>query len=490
MGFVQSRSWCIVTAIGVVSVLASCATERVVYRNGRNFQAPSAAASGFLGYDDEASKLTVCGNCHVSHQGTWKDTRHAHAWQTLQANAGKQVACEGCHTVTQRGNASPDSLGGWVATQDSRYHDVQCENCHGPGLQHVENPEATQPLATIAVGSLSTGCGECHNGAHHPFVEEWKQSAHATPLSAPLNSTDPTCVGCHSGQGALKAWGIQANYLEKNAPNAQHQGITCAVCHDPHSNRASAVTTGSQTLTGGQLRFAVGVPNTAQNLCMKCHQRRAAPDGVNSRTSPHSPEGPLLLGENVGYWFDGAQIDSARIVSTHGSSANPKLCATCHVTSFTVTDKLTGNFTWQATGHLFEAIPCLDANGIPVVGTCNESARTFKGCVGSGCHGSEQVARSALSVARTRIANLSARLKSMIDVVRSREIVGNDNKFTSAEGAEFNYQLAILPGSVVHNPFMVEALLTASITEMNRRYSIPLPTDVELTNVLRRPPSP
>jgi hypothetical protein len=221
---------------------------------------------------------------------------------------------------------------------------------------------------------------------------------------------------------------------------------------------------------------------------MKCHQRRAAPEGVNSRTSPHSPEGPLLIGENVGYWFSDTPVDSAKIVSTHGSQANPKLCATCHVARFTVTDKATGNFQFQSTGHLFEAIPCLGANGIPVPGTCNESARTFKGCVASGCHGTEQAARSALTVARTRITNLSARLKTMIDVVRKNEVVGNDNKWTSAEGAEFNYQLAIRAGSVVHNPFLTEALLTASIAEMNRRYAIPLPANIPLENVLRHAP--
>jgi len=40
---------------------------------------------------------------------------------------------------------------------------VQCESCHGPGLPHVQNPDASQPLASIlAAQDAAAGCGECH----------------------------------------------------------------------------------------------------------------------------------------------------------------------------------------------------------------------------------------------------------------------------------------------------------------------------------------
>ncbi|NIQ60187.1 MAG: hypothetical protein GWN71_44790, partial [Gammaproteobacteria bacterium] len=52
-----------------------------------------------------------------------------------------------------------------------------------------------------------------------------------------------------------------------------------------------------------------------------------------------------------------------------------------------VTDPETGGFVFNATGHLFEAIPCLDEEGIPTPGgDCEFSARTFDACLGSGCH--------------------------------------------------------------------------------------------------------
>jgi hypothetical protein len=97
-----------------------------------------------------------------------------------------QAFCENCHTVNQLGNLT-ESAGGYATTGDERYHNVQCESCHGPGLAHVQNPgDDNIPLAPLAVGlDLTTGCAECHQGAHHPFVEEWSESGHGTALASP-----------------------------------------------------------------------------------------------------------------------------------------------------------------------------------------------------------------------------------------------------------------------------------------------------------------
>ena len=85
-------------------------------------------------------------------------------------------------------------------------------------------------------------------------------------------------------------------------------------------------------------------------------------------------------------------------MATHGSSANPGLCATCHVNRFTVTDSATGAFTLQVVGHTFQAIPCVDAQGAPTTDAdCTLSQRTFRACTASGCHGSESAARSVTS---------------------------------------------------------------------------------------------
>ena len=123
--------------------LFGCVDEKIVYRDRDLFEEPLAAAGNFLGYSDEASKLSVCGNCHVEKQGDWIGTAHANAWSV----AGDDAACGQCHAVSEAGNAV-DVPAGFAATGEARYHDVQCESCHGPGLTHVSNPlESNAPLA-------------------------------------------------------------------------------------------------------------------------------------------------------------------------------------------------------------------------------------------------------------------------------------------------------------------------------------------------------
>lgn len=483
-------------AIGLsIAFLGFACAERVVYRDQR-FPEPPAAAAGFLGFQTVATNQTVCGNCHVGHQSDWERTAHADAWETLAASAGKQTFCEGCHTVNEQGNDAGQETSGWTATGDPRYHDVQCESCHGPGLDHVQNPESTQPLARISVGTdLTVGCGECHNGAHHPFVEEWEESGHGQVLASPAGRAE--CRSCHTAKGALDAWGVTANYAERNDTQGHQLAIVCAVCHDPHNNEASRrseVGTGPTNVlrtpeSGGQLRFSIDVPNEEQNLCMKCHHKRAQPELDASQFSrgPHSPEGPLLLGENVGFWFGNVPVDE-RIRGTHGTEANPRLCATCHMVRYQVTDELTGEFVFQAVGHRFEALTCVDGQGIPTgEDSCAIAAQSFRGCVGSGCHGTEDAARSIYVVVTNRINTLAAELDRLVDQVRATEIRQNDGRWTTAEGADFNYQLAVRPGSQVHNPFMIEALLTTSIAEMKQDYGVSVRSGLDLRNIIGTP---
>jgi predicted CXXCH cytochrome family protein len=448
----------LMTVAAAALLLASC-QESVVYRDRDLMTGVPAAAAGFLGYANPQAKQTVCGACHVSQQRRWQSTAHAGAWATLQAAPQQQQLCEGCHTVTNLGNPVTEPNVGFNAVREVRFHDVQCEACHGPGLPHVRNPDAPQnvPHASIraAIGMNGT-CAECHSGVHHPFVQEWQDSRHARVQTAAANN--PACRGCHEGKFALEQMGVRANYAERGS--AAHVAITCAICHDPH-----------EAAFDGQLRFSISVPSEQENLCMRCHQKRGQPDPTTFR-GPHAPEGPLLLGD-AGWWPPNMPIEPGqRIAGTHGSVANPRLCAGCHVNRFVATDQLTGQPIATA-GHSFKAIPCLDAAGRPTaIRDCDVMQRTFVTCTEGGCHSTEQAARNAMLFARNRLNTLAATLNAQLAQVPASEFSDADNRYTTAEGARFNAQLALFRGTEVHNPFLAEALLIASIEQVRREYGI------------------
>ncbi len=464
-----------------------CSGDKIVYRDREPFNTPPEAARGFLGYYDAATKQTTCGNCHADYQSTWVGSAHAGAYATLNASTAKRAECFSCHTVTGKGNVTGPVVAGHDAVQQASYFDVQCESCHGPGLAHVEGiaqGTVVRPLAKVSMNGTGT-CGDCHSGAHQPYVEEWKASRHAV-VPTTTRATNATCTGCHEGRKTLEKWGEQSNFQEKGTAT-DYQAVTCAVCHDPHGSANPA-----------QLRHSISSADPEQNLCMQCHMRRSNPDP--STASPHAPQGAVLLGF-AGWRPPAFEYDSARIYGSHATDKNPRLCAGCHVTKFTVTDKLTGAFTFQATGHLMRPIPCLDAAGKPTADkTCayTVAGRSWQSCTASGCHGNAGVAAGAFSTVRNRMKFLADQLwlnsnndgtlqasptdgglLATVKATRPAEWTGA-TVLTPAEGAEFNARLcgeynqsSSDNSKGIHNPFLCESLLTATITYIRAYYNLP-----------------
>jgi predicted CXXCH cytochrome family protein len=476
-GVIMRNATALLLPLAAVLVLGAC-DERIVFRDRDLLGGLPAGSQGFVGYSNVAQKMTVCGNCHVTQHNQWATTAHATAFVASGAGATTQAVCVECHGTTQRGNDVTQSAG-LAAVNDVRFHDVQCEACHGPGEAHVRNPDggtAALMLARVAAGIDMNGtCGECHNGFHHPYVAEWQASGHGSVIASPAGN--PSCNGCHEGKAALRAMGVLSAYEEMGQTG--HLAITCAVCHDPHRNRFD-----------GQLRFSINVPDEQQNLCMRCHHKRGGPDFTAQNRGPHSPEGPMLLGE-AGWWPPNMPVQpGSQIVGTHGSEANPRMCAGCHMQPVEVTGQA-GQVAVSTTSHMFEAIPCLDAQGNPHTGNCAFTERTFRTCTASGCHGSQGAARSALLVVRQRIDNWNNQLKSQLARVPAAEFNPNDNRYSTAEGARFNSQLGDRFGSAAHNPFLMEALLIGSIEQVRRDYGInPSATlselDAAMQDVMRR----
>lgn len=445
--------------------LLGCVDEQIVYRDKPLFEDPPASAVGFLGYSNADQKKTTCGNCHAGQQVLWKESQHADAWATLKANPAAKDYCNDCHTVSGNGNpATGATLVAYAATKDPRYQDVQCESCHGGGLEHVTDPSKVQPKASIVVAPDATnGCGECHSDTHHPFVEEWASSRHGKVTPSLMTRDDASfadCAYCHEGKAALKTqFGVTSAYTESGA--TKREGITCAVCHDPHGSEFPA-----------QLRADPYTRNLEDNLCMKCHHKRA--EYEDNGRGAHSPQGQLIIGEEVGWRPPNFVLGNEKVYGTHSSEKNPKLCAGCHLNNYDVTDKATGSFVMHSTGHAFKAIPCVDANGQPTADqSCTMTTRSFKACTASGCHGSETAARSATTTLDARMASLTAEVNRLVALVPKTEFVNADGKITPGEGARFNGTLwaGDMSGGV-HNPFLLEALLQSSISYLKTYYNI------------------
>ena len=79
----------------------------------------------------------ACKTCHINEWESWKKTKHAHAYHTLEV-AGHETdpECLTCHTVGFGVSSGFISVG-----KTPNHVDVGCENCHGAGSTHAENLE-------------------------------------------------------------------------------------------------------------------------------------------------------------------------------------------------------------------------------------------------------------------------------------------------------------------------------------------------------------
>jgi len=96
----------------------------------------------------------------------------------------------------------------------------------------------------------ATVCGACHYGPRHPYYGEWNSSAHAkTP---PVFVRNLACARCH--EAYLAGEYIETGEEPTALPANPRWQLTCATCHDPHSN---------------DNEYQLRAP--PQELCGKCH---------------------------------------------------------------------------------------------------------------------------------------------------------------------------------------------------------------------------
>ena len=90
-------------------------------------------------------------------------------------------------------------------------------------------------------------------------------------------------------------------------------------------------------------------------------------------------------------------------------------------------------------------------------------------------------ARTAYTTAKTRIQNLVDETNALLAQVPDTEFT--DTRFTVAEGVTFNVQLAELPGSPIHNPFLIEQLLLASQAALDSTYGLTGPIVIDMKQI-------
>jgi hypothetical protein len=103
----------------------------------------------------------ACTDCHPEQYKQWKETPHAHAFESItESNRDFDPDCQKCHTTGFR------YLSGFVTPRGTpQFKHVGCEACHGPARDHRDNP-------TAGYGKITEDtCLDCHTKHNSPEFE-------------------------------------------------------------------------------------------------------------------------------------------------------------------------------------------------------------------------------------------------------------------------------------------------------------------------------
>lgn len=146
----------------------------------------------------------ACARCHAAEYEVWKQSRHSHAYETLERYArrpaGRQYdgECAVCHTV---GLGYKTGFRNETATPHLKH--VGCESCHGPGSAHAADPKNPLYLALQSpwrerpedrLPELAT----LQRLAGLPAAERNRAPLPAAQQRA-LHAVSTLCMNCHDG---------------------------------------------------------------------------------------------------------------------------------------------------------------------------------------------------------------------------------------------------------------------------------------------------
>lgn len=113
-----------------------------------------------------------CATCHAEEYKVWNESKHAHAFATLEAKDRQlDASCTVCHTVGQ------GTKGGFrTASLTPALENVQCESCHGAGKQHEKNQSA--PYGAVTTPAACVTCHTRENSPDFDFPKYWAKIKH------------------------------------------------------------------------------------------------------------------------------------------------------------------------------------------------------------------------------------------------------------------------------------------------------------------------
>lgn len=292
----------ILLVLVIIGAVSAC-------QHGTSVLVPTAGGLRFVSAD-------ICMGCHQRVGNEWILTKHAIALPALEASGHASDHCYACHVVGLDGDPANSGYDDPDPTVAARFGGVQCENCHGAGSNHIAT------LIPLNYNLDAAMCGGCHTDAHHPTYDEWETSAHAEALEVPRETNSHFslhCLECHSAD-----YIFADSISEDMDPFDFDFGITCVVCHDPHSNTNE---------------YQLRVEPLA--LCYQCHTSEGARPG----SSPHHPNGDIYQGIG-GYEYPGQPYEN----SAH--TLFEEACVICHM--WTAPFSATGSGEDAISGHTFK----------------------------------------------------------------------------------------------------------------------------------------
>ena len=392
-----------------------------------------------------------CASCHQTGNigspkyDTYKNTLHAASYDSLKSILSYD--CLSCHTtgwnpaiisygadeyIKKDTSKNPNYIIGNI-TSFNRVKNIGCETCHG--AQGIKNSLPSTPSDTIILGANHWNfqttnkpnwsaqlCGQCHQGVHNPYYDEWQQSAHARS-NISFVVTNKACTKCHVAQNFALYASNPKSYRDTILVSGNDvMPLTCVACHDPHANN-----------NGHQLRFAITPQNT---ICDQCHNNA---DTIIINSTPHQTTSKVLSGSPLfGYQYPGETY----INSAHTFAATER-CVNCHVYASPF------NGQTSATGHTF----------YPRTEACKSCHSDFYTVVDTSNHEKLFDYRGTQTKTDSLINTLQAQLNN----------AGHNDSLTAAF-KEANYNLLSIQGEGsrgIHNTRLVQKLLRDAIARFS-----------------------